>query len=396
MVNHKLTQNVIDCINRAMSKKGCTDWKVDETDRRYVTYTCHCGEQGRHMKQNIKRPQWNGCSNCSKKGTSVLVMEKVTKILKDRGYTVTGFSTGRKVTYQCVHGEFDSFTSNVQKSGFQGGCRHCRDSEAVEKTLQEMKHTEIEKHSRTEKIVKTPILLSRSNWSGGNHKGSVSESNFRIQVIFRKEQGGQSKSFCIKKYGAERARQLASNYRDMESVRRELSTNMRRDVTVVSHPLLQAGYTFSEISLPGGDVLICENDHCDKLCKVPLRAFRKPHTTYATHNKKLVHTILYPEFSQVDHIDRNGLNNLRCNVREGGGRINATNRGKPKNNTSGHTGVRFEGGAKARWKVQWVDKESGKRRTKSFSVAKYGEEDAKKLAIAYREEHAPCAEDLCD
>jgi hypothetical protein len=395
MVNRKLTQSVIDYISETMSKKGCTDWQVDDTDRRYVVYTCHCGEQGRHLKQNLKRLQWNGCSNCSKKDTSALVREKVTKILKDMGYTVTGFNAGRKVVYQCVHGEFSSVTSNVQKNGFQGGCRSCRDSKLVEETLQKVKQAETEEHSRLEKIIEVPILFSRSDWRGGNHKGSISESEYRIQVIFRKEQGGQSKSFSIKKYEVERARQLASNYRDMESVRRGLSTNMRRDVTVVSHPLLQPGYTFSEIYLPGGEILICENDHCDKLCTAPLRAFRKPHTTYATQCKKLVHSILYPEFSQVDHIDRNGLNNLRCNVREGGGRINATNRDIQKNNTSGHKGVRFEEGAKARWKAQWVDKETGKKCAKSFSVAKYGEEDAKKLAIACREEHAPCADDFC-
>ena len=42
-------------------------------------------------------------------------------------------------------------------------------------------------------------------------------------------------------------------------------------------------------------------------------------------NTKQIHSILYPQF---DHIDRDGLNNLRINVREGGGRVNAQNKGK--------------------------------------------------------------------
>lgn len=103
---------------------------------------------------------------------------------------------------------------------------------------------------------------------------------------------------------------------------------------------------------------------------------------------------MYPEFTQVDHIDRNGLNNLKYNVREGGGRINSINRSTQKNNTSSITDVRFESGLKARWKAQWVDKETGKRKTKSFSVSKYGEEKAKQLAINCRYENAPKAEDL--
>jgi hypothetical protein len=113
----------------------------------------------------------------------------------------------------------------------------------------------------------------------------------------------------------------------------------------------------------------------DKYCwYAKSRASKKREQEYC-----LFHRRAYPDIKEIDHINRDGLDNRRCNIREGAGRVNATNRRKQKNNTSGHTGVRFEGGATARWKVQWIDKESGKRRTKSFSVAKYGEEDAKKV-----------------
>ena len=100
------------------------------------------------------------------------------------------------------------------------------------------------------------------------------------------------------------------------------------------------------------------------------------------------HNLVCPEFKQVDHIDRNGLNNCRSNLREGSGRINAQNKGIQKNNTSGHTGVEWHkpsGSRKGRWKAVWKDEE-GKRRSKSFTVV--NEEDkerVKALAIAHRE-----------
>ena len=63
-------------------------------------------------------------------------------------------------------------------------------------------------------------------------------------------------------------------------------------------------------------------------------------------------------------------------------RINPKNNKIQKNNTSGITGVRYEDKPHARWSAQISN--NGKRVKRSFSVQKYGCDEAKKLAINCR------------
>ena len=156
-----------------------------------------------------------------------------------------------------------------------------------------------------------------------------------------------------------------------------------------------------EVKLQDGLIMTCDPDVL-KHVEARLWTARKgkgKKTYYAScrKSKKLkyeacqFHNLICPEFKQVDHIDRNGLNNCRSNLREGSGRVNAQNKSKQKNNTSGHTGVEWHkpvGNRKGRWKAVWKDEE-GKRRGKSFTLRVDTEEEKefqKQRAIAFREE----------
>ena len=105
--------------------------------------------------------------------------------------------------------------------------------------------------------------------------------------------------------------------------------------------------------------------------------------------KKSVHRLIAQTFTpnpnnlkQVDHINRDRLDNRLENLRWVTNKDNGRNRSMSKDNTSGYQGVRFHKSNNS-WAATWCDKE-GKQKTKTFSINKYGT-DAKKLAIEYRQ-----------
>jgi AP2 domain len=87
----------------------------------------------------------------------------------------------------------------------------------------------------------------------------------------------------------------------------------------------------------------------------------------------------------VDHIDRDSLNNRKFNLREVSQSINTKNAGMRSDNTSGIKGIRFNE-KRNRWESEiWVD---NKKYTKTFAVSKYGDTEAKRLAMEFRREIA--------
>ena len=93
------------------------------------------------------------------------------------------------------------------------------------------------------------------------------------------------------------------------------------------------------------------------------------------------------EKTLVDHIDGNGLNNKRENIRLANHTLNMRNRKRNTNNASGRSGVHFRPnhGSSGTWVA--VAMRNGKFVTKSFGCLKRGSDEAKRLAEEWRNAH---------
>lgn len=106
-------------------------------------------------------------------------------------------------------------------------------------------------------------------------------------------------------------------------------------------------------------------------------------TLYVAHDKlgKLHRYLLDITDSNIfiDHIDRNGLNNRKYNLRTVNNSINKKNMDVRSDNKFDCNGICFEGNS---YRVSW--QENGRQRSKKFNVNKY--EDALASAIKFRKQ----------
>lgn len=108
-----------------------------------------------------------------------------------------------------------------------------------------------------------------------------------------------------------------------------------------------------QISLTQGQVTIVDDEDFEFLSQFKWCSFQHRKTFYAVRNSSvdsagksriiLMHREILkaPDGVWVDHIDRNGLNNQRVNIRLANRFQNQRNRGPNNNNKSGYKGVSF-------------------------------------------------------
>jgi hypothetical protein len=214
---------------------------------------------------------------------------------------------------------------------------------------------------------------------GGRHSGSVYESHSAYYVNFHLPHILETYRFSD--YGSkEDAHQAATKRRDELSLQHGLTKNRFRRAW-----LSDSSDEWLEVHTTQGIVMKCDIEHLPSVQAYPWHAYKGGNTFYIRtqiNGKKIRFHNLVTKLDKVDHINKDGTDNRLRNLRATTDELNARNRRVGKNNTSGRIGVSERNG----WVITKWPLGKGKSKSRYFSIAKHGHDEARRLAYALRAE----------
>lgn len=233
-------------------------------------------------------------------------------------------------------------------------------------------------HVQVPVVINKAVIKTASKWREGSPGGSA--TFYPYGMIVRFSSPTLTKPFCYTSYKSKKeAISEAKKFRYEEADRRGLVRNKIRNVT------LEDGTKCLEVQTNGPNFL-CDLEDIKHVKRVVWSVRKDSNTFYVNHSNRArrelkserFHKVVVP-YDIVDHINGDGLDNRKINLRDGSKGVNPRNAKIRKDNDSGITGVCFTKGA---WTVQWP--ENGTRKSKRFGSSYGTEEEAKAAAIEFR------------
>lgn len=228
-----------------------------------------------------------------------------------------------------------------------------------------------------------PIKYS-TRWQRGKLYGYISRKEAEFRVYFGKKYSHPSKGFRFSKYGETASLEKTQKYLIKMNQRFKMASNRWR--------WCDTSFSSFEMKLTKGKTMIVDRVDLDLAEKYHISADRDEDRWYARVSidgktkARLARLIMHPEEDkQVDHINGNTLDNRRNNLRVCSQTVNMNNRKLSKNSTTLLNGIskRLKNGSLDRYIAH--SNKNGQRSTKSYSVNKYGQAEALRLATEWRQ-----------
>lgn len=223
-------------------------------------------------------------------------------------------------------------------------------------------------------------------WEGGVPSGTVIKSKTHgFYLRFGKNIAVRCSFFATGKFGGlDKAREAAIHMRDILSLDLGLTANQYRLLTNQ-----ETGDAWYEMSLTHGKTMWFDVPDLARMTEQRWMAAPGGRSFYAVATnsktkKTLAHNLL-TGWELVDHIDGDGLNNRRSNLRPRTRYENTIHRKLSFANTSGVAGVYYRAAGDRKW-ARYVASIGGgdNKEHASYSVLQWGEEEAFRLAVEWR------------
>ena len=221
-------------------------------------------------------------------------------------------------------------------------------------------------------------------WFGGKPAGYIKLVNGSYQVIFPHG----TKSFAGSKYGGlEKAKDAAEKWRYDESTRKGLTKNMVRVNENYGEPFLEVQFHTEDLTMK------CDVEHIDLIEDSTWTVWngivRRRNSKKSGQSYVMFHVLAYPDYKTPKHLNGDGLDNRSFNVYD-------VSQSKPSTQSNNKSGIQGVGKSGNDWYAQIGVK--GKRYKKTFTVSRYGEQEAYMLAVqqrkAWEQEFNPQNKDL--
>jgi len=237
--------------------------------------------------------------------------------------------------------------------------------------------------------------LTNKNWQGGKYNGSIFERIIKNKdtenKVYIVAVGGKQKTFNPKNFkNDEECLQEAEKYKKEKSDELNLTSNKYKIIFENNKP------KYLIVQLTKNYITLCDYLQLEFIKNNNLfvsKSSAKESKQYCLYNInndiKRFHGYI-TGYDMVDHINRYPLDNRNCNLRKTTHTENNKN-STNTNKTSLMTGVTFNSKDEA-WRGRI--KINGKEHNKQFAIKTYGYEEAKQMAITWRQEQAKLSDNF--